>query len=80
MRTYWISFLFLSLIAGSACGQNIHPPYVLKRFEYLKTPPKYLQWQKIPWVTDLSDGVELAMKENRPMLLWGSDDNPLDRC
>ena len=75
-----LAVLFLSSTFVSARERNIHPPYVVKRFDRLRMSADYLRWQKIPWMTDLSDGLAVAKKENRPVLLWGSDDNPLDRC
>ena len=29
---------------------------------------------------DLNDGMRVAREENRPLLLWTSGDEPLDRC
>ena len=38
------------------------------------------KWKKIPWLTDLAEGVELAKKEKRPLFLWVAADPPLERC
>jgi len=38
------------------------------------------KWQQIPWILDLSEGIRLAREEKRPLLLWVSGDDPLERC
>jgi hypothetical protein len=82
MRKRLFSLFVLLTCAGPALAQepNIHPPYVLKRFDLIKTPATYFRWKQIPWLTKISDGLETAKKENRPLLIWGADDDPLDRC
>jgi hypothetical protein len=42
--------------------------------------PGELNWQKIPWLADLPEAFRQAKAENRPVLLWATDDDPLDRC
>ncbi len=42
--------------------------------------PGELKWQEIPWLVDLQDGLRLANEENRPLLLWVSGDDPLEKC
>ena len=39
-----------------------------------------LRWQQIPWVTDLTAGQRLAKAEGRPIFLWVTGDDPLERC
>jgi hypothetical protein len=43
--------------------------------------PRPTKWQGgIPWVLDLERGIRLAKEEKRPLLLWVSGDDPLERC
>ena len=43
--------------------------------------PRPTKWRdRIPWVLDLGEGVRLAREEWRPLLLWTSGDDPLERC
>jgi hypothetical protein len=42
--------------------------------------PRELAYREIPWLVDLNDGMRVAREENRPLLLWTSGDEPLDRC
>ena len=43
--------------------------------------PQPTKWRDaIPWVLDLEEGVRLARDENRPLLIWVSGDDPLERC
>jgi hypothetical protein len=51
-----------------------------KLYEHVRRRPSELHWQQIPWLADLPEAFRLAKAENRPILLWGTDDDPLDRC
>lgn len=84
-QAHLLSFALVLLAAntlpvGAAQPDNIHPPYVLKRLAAIKPPEYLLPWKQIPWLTDLEQAIQQARKEKRPLLLWGSDDEPLERC
>jgi hypothetical protein len=49
-------------------------------YKHVKRRPGELNWQKIPWLADLPEAFQQAKAENRPILLWATDDDPLDRC
>jgi hypothetical protein len=43
--------------------------------------PQPTRWRDaIPWVLDLEAGIRLARDEKRPLLIWVSGDDPLERC
>jgi hypothetical protein len=42
--------------------------------------PQPATWLTIPWLLDLSEAVRVAKAENRPVLIWVSGDDPLERC
>jgi hypothetical protein len=42
--------------------------------------PREPKWQRIPWLLDLDEGIRLAQEEKRPILIWTSGDDPLERC
>jgi hypothetical protein len=43
--------------------------------------PQPTKWRDaIPWVLDLEVGIRLARAEKRPVLIWVSGDDPLERC
>ncbi len=43
--------------------------------------PQPTKWRDgIPWGLDLPQAVRLARQERRPLLLWVSGDDPLERC
>jgi hypothetical protein len=43
--------------------------------------PQPTKWRDaIPWVLDLDAGIRLARDEKRPILIWTSGDDPLERC
>lgn len=55
--------------------------HAAKLYAYLKKPlPGELKWQEIPWSTDLAESVRVAKEEKRPLLLFVSGDDPLERC
>jgi hypothetical protein len=50
-------------------------------YKYVKDPlPGELKWQEIPWLLDLDEAIRLAKEEKRPVLLWVSGDDPLEKC
>jgi hypothetical protein len=53
---------------------------IWKRLEEAKPPAEFLRWQTIPWLTDLNEGIRVARAEKRPLLIWASGDDPLERC
>ena len=42
--------------------------------------PGELKWQQVPWLTDLRGAVRQARAERRPLLLFVSGDEPLEKC
>jgi hypothetical protein len=55
-------------------------PEAAKRYAYLKLGSDNIKWKQIPWVLDLAGAIRLAKEEKRPLLLWVSGDDPLERC
>ena len=51
-----------------------------RRATAIKPAAEELRWQEIPWVTDLAQAQRLAQAEQRPIFLWVTGDNPLERC
>ncbi len=51
-----------------------------RRAAVIGPAPEELRWQQIPWVTDLAEGQRLAQAERRPIFLWVTGDDPLERC
>jgi hypothetical protein len=58
------------------------PPEAARWYAYVTTPffPAELAYRQIPWLVDLNEAVRMARAEHRPLLLWTSGDDPLDRC
>jgi hypothetical protein len=42
--------------------------------------PRSTRWLEIPWLLDLNEGIRVAKAEQRPVLIWVSGDDPLERC
>jgi hypothetical protein len=49
-------------------------------YQAVKPTDSELRWQQIPWMQDLAAAAKQAKKEKRPLFLWVSGDEPLDRC
>jgi hypothetical protein len=60
--------------------RNRVPRDVAERYAVIKPRPDELKWKEIPWLTDLDEGLRQAKKEKRPLLIWLSGDEPLERC
>jgi hypothetical protein len=57
------------------------PPAAAVMYKYVKLrAPNELKWQTIPWLIDLLEGIRVAKAEHRPLLLFMSGDDPLERC
>jgi hypothetical protein len=57
------------------------PADAARMYGFVTTPhPGELAWQQIPWLTDLRDAIRQARAENRPLLLFVSGDEPLEKC
>src|SRR5262249_32378029 len=46
----------------------------------IKPAAAELRWRQIPWLIDLAEGQKRARAEGRPILLWVTGDDPLERC
>ncbi len=49
-------------------------------YKYVKKHPGQFAWQRIPWLVDLPEAIRQSKAENRPVLLFVSGDDPLQRC
>jgi hypothetical protein len=76
----------LSTTLFAACGMSWSADpqrgdqALMRRAAAIKPTPKELRWQQIPWVLDLVEGQRLAKAEGRPIFLWVTGDDPLERC
>jgi hypothetical protein len=57
------------------------PADAARMYRFVTTPhPGELKWQEIPWLTDLLDAIRQARAESRPLVLFVSGDDPLEKC
>ena len=62
-------------------GADRLPGDAARMYGFVRTPhPGELKWQQIPWLTDLGEAIRQAKAENRPLLLFVSGDEPLEKC
>ncbi len=50
------------------------------KMEAIKPRADEVRWLQIPWMLDLNEAVKVSKAENRPLLIWVSGDEPLERC
>ena len=81
----------LLLVAGLAGPSRSGDPEERKAFidsavklavkmDAIKPRPDEVRWLQIPWTLDLDAAVKASRDENRPLLIWASGDDPLERC
>jgi hypothetical protein len=56
------------------------PQKLARRADIIRPSADELKWTRIPWVLDLAEGQRLARAEKRPIFLWVTGDDPLERC
>ena len=81
MKTMLISMTgitFLLLVSVALADQEPFP--LRKRADVVRATAGEMSFRKIPWVTDLFKGFELAKQENRPVFLYVITGDPLDDC
>jgi hypothetical protein len=57
------------------------PPDAVQIYADTTLFPRSTKWlENIPWLLDLKEGLRAAKAEGRPILIWVSGDDPLERC
>jgi hypothetical protein len=56
------------------------PPNAAQIYRDTTLFPQEAKWLAIPWVNDLKKAIRTAKEEKRPVLIWVSGDDPLERC
>ncbi len=76
--------VLVAIICLSSVGWSSEPENSNKQLDDLAAvimPQSHeVKWQQIPWETDLNKGLDLAREERRPIFLWVTGDDPLQRC
>src|SRR5690606_8986851 len=79
--TRWLPILTVSAVAFGLGGRAVAAELTPDRFESLheliQPTAEEEQWLQIPWQTDLLEARRLAAEQDRPLLLWEMDGNPL---
>jgi hypothetical protein len=86
MHATGVLMVLITLTAGAVAGADNPcmerlPADAARMYGFVKTPhPGELKWQQIPWLTDLGEAIKQAKAEGRPLLLFVSGDDPLEKC
>jgi hypothetical protein len=77
-----VAIIALIVARAGFCGAEprFSDQELAQRAAAIKPVSEELSWQQIPWITDLADGQRLARTERRPIFLWVTGDDPLERC
>jgi hypothetical protein len=78
----WLAgpLLALGTTLGARAADEPPAEALARRATLIKPAADELRWQQIPWLTDLAEGQKRARAEGRPILLWVTGDDPLERC
>jgi len=69
-----------SATVSASDGSRLSPE-AARMYAAVRNPrPGELGWQQIPWMVELQEGMRLAREEKRPLLLFVSGDDPLEKC
>lgn len=70
------------LLASLALADDVErlPEWHSQAHPLIKPTAKEVRWKSIPWLTNLDDAVKAAKEEKRPLLVWTTGDDPMERC
>jgi hypothetical protein len=74
------ALLSLASLLGAQATDEPSADALARRATLIKPAAEELRWQQIPWLLDLAEGQQCAQAEGRPVLLWVTGDDPLERC
>lgn len=82
MKHIFFLGLALSLAdGGQAVAQSAaDPAQISTLLDSMRQSGALVKWQEVPWLLDLKEGMRQSREEKRPLLLWVSGDDPLERC
>ncbi len=81
MKATFISFaVVVTLLVTSPNVVAEKPSELKKKADAVRATAGEMNFTKIPWVTDLFEGFQLARKEQRPVFLYMITGDPLDDC
>ena len=76
-----VTLLSVASVMGVAAAQErLTHEELARRAAVIKPSSAELKWQQVPWVRDSAEGQRLARAEKRPICLWVTDGDPLERC
>ena len=59
---------------------KVSPQAITSRLDLMRQSGALIKWQEVPWILDLKEGIRQSREEKRPIFLWVSGDDPLERC
>jgi hypothetical protein len=87
MSTRFLSLTWTTAVVAGLCALPAHgddvsrlPSSAAQAYRLIVPAETETKWLRIPWMRDLAAAVEQAKQEKRPLLVWVSGDEPLERC
>jgi hypothetical protein len=82
LPTFMMLMMAFAIVPARAqmLQSSVDDQALAQRAVVIKPAPRELRWQAIPWIVDLNEGWRTAQAERRPLFLWASGDDPLERC
>ncbi len=83
MRLTLFVICVLSALSASTTLRRQAPASLsdlMKQAAVIKPSAEELKWQRIPWLIDVGQAQRLSQQERRPIFLWVTGDDPLERC
>jgi hypothetical protein len=72
-----VLFTCLAATAGEPANQKLTPSSFAHLHAMISPHPGEEKWLEIHWLTNLTEARRQAAAQNKPILLWEMDGNPL---
>jgi hypothetical protein len=86
MAAGWLSLILAATVRADSRPGGPHPDVrrlpkeAAQLYADATLFPRPTKWLGIPWLLDLNEAIRVAKAEHRPVLIWVSGDDPLERC
>lgn len=65
------------VISDIESGRTINPETFRSTLRHIRPRAEELSWQSIPWQMDMFEAMRIARDQQKPVLLWTMNGNPL---
>lgn len=78
----WFAMAAMTVIAAPLTSRADEAAWrkLVERADRLRPSSAETRWMQIPWIRSVVEAEKIARTENRPIMYWHVDDDPLERC